>query len=231
MPSVRMHGARQAGDEVVTNQSLLTRARIYRDQHDLTRGEAMLAEVEPRLRKDLPPGHYAFGSLLSERSLLDLERGDLPSALRLANQAVDAVEAANKAGKAGRNFLPTVYQRRAKVELQAGRPDVAATDVALALNLLQKGSTTPNIVFQVRPRSSPSRPVSSWPRVRPMKPEPPPGPRSNTFRAPWARITPIPAAPGNWQKPIPNKNKGMAACAGNSRRACRLSPTVSDIPK
>jgi eukaryotic-like serine/threonine-protein kinase len=130
--------ARQAGDEVVTNQSLLARARIYRDQHDFTRGEAMLAEVEPRLRKDLPPGHYAFGSLLSERSLLDLERGDLPSALRLANQAVDAVEAANKAGKAGRNFLPTVYQRRAKVELQAGRPDVAATDVALALNLLQK---------------------------------------------------------------------------------------------
>jgi hypothetical protein len=55
---------------------------------------------EPRLRKDLPPGHYAFASLLSERSLLELERGDLPSALRPANQAVDAVEAANKAGKA-----------------------------------------------------------------------------------------------------------------------------------
>ena len=98
----------------------------------------MLDEAEPRLRKDLPPGHYAFASLLSERSLLELERGDLPKALRLASQAVDAVEAANKAGKAGRNFLPTVYQRRTKVELQAGRPDVAATDVALALNLLQK---------------------------------------------------------------------------------------------
>jgi len=130
--------ARQAGDEVVTNQSLLSRARIYRDHRDFTRGEAMLAEVEPRLRKDLPPGHIAFGSLLSERSLLELERGDLPSALRLANQAVEAVEATTKAGKAGRNFLPTVYQRRAKVELQIGLPDAAATDMALALDLFQK---------------------------------------------------------------------------------------------
>lgn len=137
--------ARQAGDEVVTNQSLLTRARIYRNQHDFARGFAMLDEVEPRLRKDLPPGHHAFGSLLSERSLLELERGDLPAALRLANQAVNAVEAANKAGKAGRNFLPTLYQRRAKVELQAGRPDVAATDVALALNLLQKDLPPPTL--------------------------------------------------------------------------------------
>ncbi|MBZ5549204.1 MAG: serine/threonine-protein kinase [Acidobacteriia bacterium] len=137
--------ARQAGDEVVTNQSLLTRARIYRDQHDFARGLAMLDEVEPRLRKDLPPGHYAFGSLLSERSLLELERGDLPSALRLATQAVDAMEAATKAGKAGSNFLPAVYLRRAKVELQAGRPDVAATDVALALHLLQKDLPSPTL--------------------------------------------------------------------------------------
>jgi tetratricopeptide (TPR) repeat protein len=130
--------ARQAGDEVVTNQSLLTRARIYRDQHDFARGLAMLDEVEPRLRKDLPPGHYAFGSLLSERSLLELERGDLPSALRLANQAVDAVEAATKAGKAGSNYLPAVYLRRAKVELHASSLAAAAGDVAKALDLLQK---------------------------------------------------------------------------------------------
>jgi eukaryotic-like serine/threonine-protein kinase len=130
--------ARQAGDEVVTNQSLLMRARIYRDRHDLTRAAAMLAEVEPRLRKDLPPGHYAFASLVSERSLLDLERGDVPSALRLANQAIDMLEGAAKAGKVGGHFLPSLYQRRAKVELQAGYPNDAATDMARALNLFQK---------------------------------------------------------------------------------------------
>jgi tetratricopeptide (TPR) repeat protein len=130
--------ARQAGDEVVTNQSLFTRARIYQEQHDFARGLAMLDEVEPRLRKNLPPGHYAFASLFSVRSLLELERGDLRSALSLANQAVDAMEATAKAGKAGSNFLPTVYLRRAKVELQASSLGAAAGDVDKALDLLQK---------------------------------------------------------------------------------------------
>ena len=82
----------------------------------------MLDEAEPRLRKDLPPGHYAFASLLSERSLLELERGDLPKALRLASQAVDAVEAANKAGKAGRNFLPRCINAEPRLNFRPGDP-------------------------------------------------------------------------------------------------------------
>jgi tetratricopeptide (TPR) repeat protein len=132
--------AQEAGDEVVINQSLFVRAGIYRNRHDFPRAAAMLAEVEPRLRKDLLPGHYAFGMLLSQRSLLALERGDLPSALRLGNQAVDLLEAAAKRGKAGRGFLPLMYQRRAKVELQAGRLDAAEVDTERALNLLPKGT-------------------------------------------------------------------------------------------
>ncbi len=138
-------GARKAGDEVVVTQVLLTRARIYRHQHDASRGLATLDEVEPRLRKDLPPGHFAFGSLLSERALLELERGDVPAATRLVNEAVDIVETATKAGKAGRNFLPTLYQRRATVELQAGSLDAAATDSSLALDLLRKDIPPPTL--------------------------------------------------------------------------------------
>ncbi len=137
--------ARKVGDEVVVNQVLLTRARIYRHQHDAARGLAALDEVEPRLRKDLPPGHFAFGSLLSERALLELDRGDVPTATRLVNQAVDIVEASTKAGKAGRNFLPTLYQRRAAVELQAGRLDAAAADSSLALDLLRKDIPPPTL--------------------------------------------------------------------------------------
>lgn len=110
---------------------------------------AMLDEVEPRLRKDLPPGHYAFASLLSERSLLELERGDLPSALRPANQAVDA---------------------------------------------------------QGRPRLSPSHQRPQGPGLGPMKPELPPGPPPNTFRALWGPIIRTPAAPSNWHKLILNKS-------------------------
>jgi hypothetical protein len=57
----------QADDSTVINQTLLRLARIYRARHDFTRASAMLDEVEPRLRKALPPGHSAFGALTAER--------------------------------------------------------------------------------------------------------------------------------------------------------------------
>jgi len=129
--------AREAGDEVVINQSLLARSRIYRAQHDVTRAEAALAEVEPRLRKALPPGHYAFAAPISERSLLEMERGNTASAMRLADQAIDMLQATIKAGKAGLNVLPLYYQRRALIQLQAGRPDAAVADMTKALELFQ----------------------------------------------------------------------------------------------
>ena len=129
--------AREAGDEVAINQALLARSRIYRAQHDVPRAEAALAEVEPRLRKALPPGHFAFAALISDRSLLELERGDSSAAMRLADQAVSQLEATIKSGKSGINLLPVLCQRRAMVELQAGRPDAAAADMSKVLELLR----------------------------------------------------------------------------------------------
>ena len=52
--------AMQAGDQVVINQSLMMRGAIYRSTGDLSRAGAMLAEVEPRLRRSLPAGHPAL---------------------------------------------------------------------------------------------------------------------------------------------------------------------------
>src|SRR5262249_47985496 len=43
--------ALEAGNQLVMNQGLLLRARIYREQGELSRSEAALAEVEPRLTK------------------------------------------------------------------------------------------------------------------------------------------------------------------------------------
>lgn len=137
--------ALDAGDEVVINQALLARGRIYRARHEVKRAEAALAEVEPRLRKDLPPGHYAFASLLGDRSLLELERGDVPSALRMVNQAIEALEATTKSGKAGINLLPLLYQRRAIIELQAALPKAAEDDIRRSLDFFQT-NTTPGIL-------------------------------------------------------------------------------------
>ena len=129
--------AQKAGDEVVINQSLLLRSRLYRAQHDVPRAQAALDEVEPRLRKALPPGHYAFAAVMADRAMLELERGDTAKALRLVNQAIDALQATIKAGKAGVNILPLYYQRRGLIELQAGRPDAAVADITKALDLFR----------------------------------------------------------------------------------------------
>ena len=129
--------AEKAGHQVVINQSLLERARIYRERGDLGRALAMLAEVEPRLRQNLPPGHYAFAAVASERSLIFLGRGDLENALKLANKAVAMDEAAIKAGGQGAVLLPVFLLHRSTVELEARRPDDAAADAGRALSLLQ----------------------------------------------------------------------------------------------
>jgi serine/threonine-protein kinase len=130
--------AKQADHQLAISQSLLERARIYRERRDFERAAAMLAEVEPRLRESLPPGHYAFAALVSERSLLALEQGDLPAASRFADQAVEIDEASIKAGGEGTFHLPTALVRRARVRLAAARPVESAADAVRALGLLQK---------------------------------------------------------------------------------------------
>jgi hypothetical protein len=71
--------------------------RIYRAQHDFTRAIAKLDEVEPRLRSALPPGHYAFAGLASERSQTLELKGDMTQALDFANLAIRICDEASKA--------------------------------------------------------------------------------------------------------------------------------------
>jgi eukaryotic-like serine/threonine-protein kinase len=131
----------ETGHQLAIMQSLLTRARVYRERGDLTRAEAMLAEVEPRLTEALPPGHYAFASLTLERALLAEARGQHDRAGDLADHAVAMVEAAIQGGGEGAFFLPPLLLRRADIALAAQRPDGAAADAARALELLR--ATTP----------------------------------------------------------------------------------------
>lgn len=125
--------ATRTADELVISQSLLELARIYRAQHDLARAEAMIAEVEPRLRKDLPPGHYAFAAISTERGLIAMEKHDLPTALKLMDDAIATLNAAVKAGGAGAFSLPGSYINRSEIELAMGHADQAENDAMLAL--------------------------------------------------------------------------------------------------
>lgn len=129
--------AQQTVDETALDQSLLLRAAIYRDQHDLERSAQMLAEVEPRLRRTLPAGHIGFATFASERALNAEVAGNLPLALSFSNQAVDLVETLAKAGRQGSDRLPLVLTRRSEVELRLGRAPEAAADASRAVSVVR----------------------------------------------------------------------------------------------
>ena len=73
-----------------------------------------------------------------EYSLLAAARGDLPVALRLANQAVTIAEAWMKASQGGDNYLASALVPRSQIDRQLGRADDAVADATLALYLLKK---------------------------------------------------------------------------------------------
>ena len=132
--------AKEKGFEVAVNQSLLERARIYRDEGDLDRSGAMLAEVEPRLRRSLPPNHYAFAVLKAEEAQNKALRGDLKTALRLADEAVAIDEASMKSVGQGSDALATLLYVRAAIEMKGGNPDRAVADASRAIKLVEEAA-------------------------------------------------------------------------------------------
>lgn len=129
--------ALQAGDEIVVNTSLLRLARIYRAQRDYARASQMLDEVEPRMSKALPPGHYAFSAPLTERALIALGQGDPDRALRLVNQAIDIAQSSAKQGKSSGQVVAQALLRRSWIETEAGQGLAAEHDAREALESLR----------------------------------------------------------------------------------------------
>ena len=121
-----------AGFEVVVNQALLARSAIYRQRGELERAAAMLDEVEPRMRRVLPPEHYAFGGLLAERALLALAQRDAVAASELIDQAYVIAESARLGGGAA-DYAARLLIRRAEIRNAAGRHADAAADAREAL--------------------------------------------------------------------------------------------------
>ncbi|HVO81834.1 MAG TPA: protein kinase [Terriglobales bacterium] len=132
--------AQQTGAQVVLSQCLLLRALIHIDRGELERAERALSEVEPRLRQGLPQGHIAFGSLASSRALLAQARGELATALKFSDEAVDIAEALSKQGRLGGDYLPVFLTRRSSVELALRLIEPAQSDAERALSLARGGS-------------------------------------------------------------------------------------------
>ena len=128
--------ARILGDETIVNQSLLNLVRIDLDRGETERAAEELAEVELRLKRVLPEGHYAFGTVSALRSTLDLDRGDADAALIAADQAVTIVESAGQGGE----YLAPFLLRRVEVYLRLRQFELARADADRALLLEQQSS-------------------------------------------------------------------------------------------
>jgi tetratricopeptide (TPR) repeat protein len=129
--------ARAAGDEELVNQATLVRAGIYIKQLRLDEAKAMLDQVEPRLVKALPRGHYAFASIAMLRALLAQAHGDLHRALMGADSAASILEANIATGQQTGGYLPTVLRRRSDIERELRRYADAERDARRAIELLQ----------------------------------------------------------------------------------------------
>jgi len=132
--------ALEVGLPVAVNHAMLSLARIYTAQGRPAQAAALFAQVEPRLRKHLPPGHFAFATLAGARALNALATGDKATAMKFADQAVSMDEAAIEAGAEGGYYLPSLLITRAEIELATAKVDQAAEDAARALDLSRAGA-------------------------------------------------------------------------------------------
>jgi len=130
--------AKREGNELVTNMALSVQAVIRRNLGDMDGAERALDEVTPRLEKTLPPDHFFFALVLSERALIAAARNDPSHAIDLVNQSVERLAS----GTTGNPLAASVaLVRRAKLELDIGRPLDAEADAARALALEDKSLT------------------------------------------------------------------------------------------
>ena len=132
--------ATRLGNQTAVLQNRLWTARILLAQHAPVRAAAALDEAEPLMRRHLPPGHFAFAILSAERALVARERGDLPGAQALIDDAIHIAGQASQHGKAGPVYVPIFLTYRADFELAAGQLAPADGDLRRALGLLLPGA-------------------------------------------------------------------------------------------
>jgi serine/threonine-protein kinase len=133
--------ARLTGEQILLAQADLQRARVYRDRKDFLHANLLLADLEPRMRHLLPPGHYAFASLASDKGQLALAEGNPSRALQFANQAIAIDEASIARGGPCAAYLPVLLVRRSAIELALDTRDAAAADAGEALELLRSSTS------------------------------------------------------------------------------------------
>ena len=129
--------AKRDGADQVVDQSMVVLSQILIDQQQFVRAQALIDELEPRLRRHLPPGHYAFANLLATRASAAAGLGDGQTAIMLADRAVALGEISQGSSKLARNVLARLYLKRARVYLGSHGATAAVGDAKRSVGLLQ----------------------------------------------------------------------------------------------
>ena len=201
---------RRLGEEPVVGLSLSLRAHVYREMGELDRCAQVLAELEPRWRRSMPPGHIYFASLAAHRARLAHARGDLASALAAADEAVAIAEAKKRP-----DFVARYRLWRSPLYLQLGRVQDAQADADSALRLAQK-SVAPGTLTCAIGRAHLAGWAERCRRTKMMMLGPPLPWPSNTCRRRWVRTIPTPAPPGS-SRDFRRQSKGRPARAVTGR--------------
>ena len=121
-------GARRGGLETATTLALAHLSFIHRELGELSAAARELDEFEGRIA-DLPPDHYMWAVLASDRGLLAQRSGDLAAARAAHDRAVSLAD---------EQALPALLVRRAALGLAEGRAAAAGADAARALDLARR---------------------------------------------------------------------------------------------
>ena len=134
--------ATRTGDETTITQALSLRATLYRLQGDPGRAAQTVAQLEPRMKRLLPPDDLQFAQLEMEKALIALALGDTATAVSAADRSIARCEADRQQPQ----YLRRLLLRRFEVYLKVRRFEEAAADAdrALRLELEASGEGVPS---------------------------------------------------------------------------------------
>jgi eukaryotic-like serine/threonine-protein kinase len=129
--------ARELNDNVLTDGAELLQAWMFTNAHAYAQATRQVDELEQRLRKRYAPQHYVFAELSSVRSSIALGRGDIPSAIRFAREAVETDEASIRRIGQCAALLSTLLVSKSAIDLKSGQREEAVSDARRAIKLLE----------------------------------------------------------------------------------------------
>ncbi len=137
----------RSNDSYTDYRALHLKALIYIDEYDYEHATAVLGQLDPMVRQRFPNEGVFPAIFASVQGLNESGKGHTAQALALGDKAVGIIEHLIETTGGPADLLPGVLYRRAIVEIAAGQPAKAETDLNRAIALIKKA--LPEGVFSI----------------------------------------------------------------------------------